>query len=196
LSKLWYIAAVCDFSKVFLKEVDSIVFKFLWRTTEWIARNVLVNSRPQGGLGIVHVKAKLKALRLMHLAQVLKDPDKVSSVLARRWTHIKIRDWYLVTPSTNVVFVLNTKGFYRDVLTDFKIFAERGKDWIQDVTTAKLYTEILKSFRRQPKVELKDIHIQYGFIWSEFELYPLDLDAKEVWFKLIHQALDRQSLDV
>jgi hypothetical protein len=62
------------------------------------------------------------------------------------------------------------------------------------VTTAKLYTETVKSFRRQPKVEQKDIHIQYGFIWSEFELYSLDLDAKETWFKLIHQALTVRAL--
>jgi hypothetical protein len=83
LAKLWYTAAVFDFSKAFVKEVDSIIFKFLWRSTEWIARNVLVNNRTQGGLGIVHVKAKIKALRLMHLVQVLKDPDKISSVLAQ-----------------------------------------------------------------------------------------------------------------
>jgi hypothetical protein len=31
--------------------------------------------------------------------------------------------------------------------------------------------------------------MQYGFILSEFDLYPLGLDAKEVWFKLIHQIL-------
>jgi hypothetical protein len=72
LAKLWYIAAVFDFTKRFLKDVDSIIFKFLWRTTEWIARNVLVNDRSQGALGITHVKAKIKALRLMHLVQVLK----------------------------------------------------------------------------------------------------------------------------
>lgn len=65
---------------------------------------------------------------------------------------------------------------------------------MQDATTAKLYVETLKSFKRQPKVELKDIHIQYCFIWSEFDLYPLDLDAKEVWYKLIHQVLTVRSL--
>jgi hypothetical protein len=61
-------------------------------------------------------------------------------------------------------------------------------------TTAKIYTETLKLFKRQPKVELKDFHIQYNFIWSEFDLYPLDLDAKETWFKLLHQALTVRAL--
>jgi hypothetical protein len=105
LAKLWYVAAIVDFTARFLKEVDSIIFKFLWRSTEWIARNVLVNARFHGGLGVTHVRAKIKAMRLMHLVQVLKDPDKRFSILARRWTSIKMRDWFFVTPATKTVFV-------------------------------------------------------------------------------------------
>jgi hypothetical protein len=125
----------------------------------------------------------------MQLVQVLKDPDKCSSILARRWTSVKMRDWFFVTPARKTVFVLNVKGFYKNALNDFKICTERGKVWLQDVTTAKLYVETLKLFKRKPKVDSKDVHIQYDFIWSEFDLYPLGLDAKEVWFKLIHQTL-------
>jgi hypothetical protein len=180
--------------KNFFKEVDSMIFKFLWRSTEWIARNVSVNARFHGGLGVTHVKAKVKAMRLMHLIRVLKEPDKVSSVLARRWTSLKMREWFLVTPALKTVFVLNVKGFYKTALDDFKIGTDKGKEWLQDVTTAKLYAETLKLFKRKPKVESRDIHIQYSFLWSEFDLYPLDLDAREVWFKLIHQVLTVRSL--
>jgi hypothetical protein len=34
LANLWYVASVFDFSKGFYKELDKIVYKFLWRTTE------------------------------------------------------------------------------------------------------------------------------------------------------------------
>jgi hypothetical protein len=130
LAKLWYVAAVVDFTKNFFKQVDSIIFSFLWRSTEWIARNVIVNPRFRGGLGVTHVKAKVKAMRLMHLVRVLKDPDKVSSVLARRWTGLKMRDWFLVTPTFKTVFVLNVKGFYKTALEDFKICTSKGKEWM------------------------------------------------------------------
>lgn len=83
MAKIWYVASVFGFSKSFYKEVDKIVYKFLWRTTEWLARNVLINSRSNGGLGVVHPQAKVKAIRVMQVIQVLKDPDKASSVLAR-----------------------------------------------------------------------------------------------------------------
>jgi hypothetical protein len=79
-------------------------------------------------------------MRLMQLVQVLKDPDKCSSILARRWTSVKMRDWFFVTPARKTVFVLNVKGFYKNALNDFKTCTERGKVWLQDVTTAKLYT--------------------------------------------------------
>jgi hypothetical protein len=36
LAKLWD-ASIVDFTRTFLKEIDSIIYKFLWRTTEWIA---------------------------------------------------------------------------------------------------------------------------------------------------------------
>jgi hypothetical protein len=36
LAKLWDVASVVDFTRTFLKEIDSIIYKFLWRTTEWI----------------------------------------------------------------------------------------------------------------------------------------------------------------
>jgi hypothetical protein len=35
------------------------------------------------------------------------------------------------------------------------------------------YVETLKIFKRQPKVQTRDVHVQYCFVWSEFALYPL-----------------------
>jgi hypothetical protein len=34
--KVMDVASVVDFTTTFLKEIDSIIYKFLWRTTEWI----------------------------------------------------------------------------------------------------------------------------------------------------------------
>jgi hypothetical protein len=90
------------------------------------------------------------------LVQVLKDPDKSSSVMARRWTGVRLRDSFFVTPSRKTVFVLNVKGFYENGIKDFKICTDHGKQWMRDVTTAKLYVETLRQFKRQPKVEMKD----------------------------------------
>jgi hypothetical protein len=189
LAKLWYVASVLDFTKRFYKEVDRIIFAFLWRSTEWIARNMLVNARCHGGLGVTHAQAKVKAIRLMQVLQVLRDPDKTSSVLARRWIGVRLREWFFIKPSRPVVFVLQCDGIYKSVLKDFKICQDLGKQWMEEATTAKMYIETLKLFKKQPNVESKNIHIQYAFIWYEFDLYPISLESKEVWFKILHQVL-------
>jgi hypothetical protein len=189
LANLWYIASVYDFRKSFYKELDKIIYKFLWRTTEWLARNVLVNSRSSGGLGIVHAQAKVKAIRLMQAISVLKDPDKASSVLARRWIGVRLRKFFFVKPSRTVVFTLSADGVYKNVLKDIKVIMELGSKWLEEATTAKVYVEILKGFKKRPKIEEKNKQIQYCFVWSEFDLYPIDLDAKEIWYRIIHQVI-------
>lgn len=109
MAKLWYVAFVFDFTKRFYKEVDKIVFKFLWRSTEWLARNMVINARCHGhDLGVTHAQVKVKAIRLMQTLQVLKDPDKSSSVLARRWIGVRLREFFFVRPSRSVVFTLHS----------------------------------------------------------------------------------------
>lgn len=83
LAKIWYVASVIEFTRSFHKEIDRIIYSFLWRPSEWIARNVLINAIFGGGLGLTHVRVKVKAIRLMQIVQILKDPDTESSVLAR-----------------------------------------------------------------------------------------------------------------
>jgi hypothetical protein len=60
---------------------------------------------------------------------------------------------------------------------------------MEEATTAKVYLETLKLFRKRPNVEIKNLHVQYPFIWSEFDLYPIRLESKEVWFRILHQVI-------
>jgi hypothetical protein len=133
--------------------------------------------------------SKVKAVRLMQVISVLKDPDKASSVLARRWIGVRLRDLFIVKPTRSVVFTLSVDGVYKAVLKDIKTIAELGPQWLEGATTAKVYGETLKRFKKRPKIEEKNRQVQYGFIWTEFDLYPISLDAKETWFKIIHQVI-------
>jgi hypothetical protein len=167
MAKLWYVASVSDFTKRFYKKVDKIIFKFLCRPTEWLARNVVINVRCHGGLGVTHAQANVKAIRLMQTLQVLEDPDKSSSLLAWRWIGVRLREFFFVRPPRSVVFTLQCDGVYKTVSKDFKMFQELGKKWMEEATTSKVYLETLKLFRKHPNVETKNLHVQYSFMWSE-----------------------------
>lgn len=100
-----------------------------------------------------------------------------------------MRDLFIVKPTRSVVFTLSTDGIYKTVLNDVKVVKELGSNWLEEATTAKVYGELLKRYKKCPKIEGKNRKIRYGFIWSEFDLYPISPEAKEIWYKIIHQMI-------
>jgi hypothetical protein len=67
----------------------------------------------------------------MQVISVLKDPDKASSVLARRWIGVRLRDLFIVEPIRSVVFTLSADSIYKAVLNDIKTITELGSQWLQ-----------------------------------------------------------------
>jgi hypothetical protein len=66
LAKLWYVGNIFPFSSVFIKLVNTSIYRFLWKTTEWISRRVL--SRMKGGsLGIFALDTRLRALKVQYV---------------------------------------------------------------------------------------------------------------------------------
>ena len=82
-SKLWYVATVCVIPKKFIKSYTLIMFRFIWggSVLERIKRDTLYLDKGKGGLGIIDLDRKIKALSIKHVGHLLK----------REGTHCKIR---------------------------------------------------------------------------------------------------------
>lgn len=67
--------------KEFLKKIQRLLFNFLWNKSERIKRNTLIGNVRNGGLGIIDVESKLKALNAAWLPRILKSKGVLYNIL-------------------------------------------------------------------------------------------------------------------
>ena len=70
LPKLIYIASMFVVPEEIIKEINRIVFKFLWRGQDRVARTAVINSYENGGLRVLDFETLVRALRLSWLKRL------------------------------------------------------------------------------------------------------------------------------
>ena len=64
ISKLIYLGTILNFPvDDFLKKINRLIFNFIWNKTDRIKRNSLIAPTIEGGIGIIDIETKLKALK-------------------------------------------------------------------------------------------------------------------------------------
>ena len=64
-SKLWYVGTIVNMSKHYIDKFQKCIFSFLWKSkVEPLSRNTCYLDKDQGGLNVINIDLKLKALRL------------------------------------------------------------------------------------------------------------------------------------
>jgi hypothetical protein len=82
MSQLIYTFQCCEVKEKELKEIECLYFKFLWskkwdkRSPDRIKRAILKNTKSQGGLNCMDVKALYQALAVRNILQATRQPDK------------------------------------------------------------------------------------------------------------------------
>ncbi len=72
LSIFWYQATIFDMPRVVIKEINKILFPFVWgKKREWMARTSVTQSLCLGGLGVVDVARKVSSLRAVWFRRCL-----------------------------------------------------------------------------------------------------------------------------
>ena len=63
LSKLWFLACFITFEEKFIKEINSLIFSFIWSNKrECIKRDTLILPYERGGMNMFNLQAKLKTI--------------------------------------------------------------------------------------------------------------------------------------
>ena len=75
LSKLIYIASMFPVPEEVIKEANRIIFKFLWKGQDRVARKAMINSFENGGLNVLDFETMVKSLRLASLRRFYIDED-------------------------------------------------------------------------------------------------------------------------
>ena len=70
MPKLIYIASMFVVPEEIIKEINRIVFKFLWRGQDRVARTAVINSYENGGLRVLDFETLVRSLRLSWLKRL------------------------------------------------------------------------------------------------------------------------------
>ena len=76
MSGLIFTATNCALpSTNIISEINAILYKFLWGRKETLKRNILINSKHDGGIGMIDVKCHFEALKAAWVPRLLQSND-------------------------------------------------------------------------------------------------------------------------
>ena len=72
-SKLQYVASIMQIPNIYIKEVETILFSFIWEGNKVgkVNRNILIQDYGIGGQNMVHVESMIKTQYIMWLYNVV-----------------------------------------------------------------------------------------------------------------------------
>ena len=62
-----------EIPKDFVKQIESIIYKFIWESKDKIKRTTIISDIADGGLNLTDFDSKVKALRAMWAKRVLNN---------------------------------------------------------------------------------------------------------------------------
>ena len=93
-SRLWYVGSVLYMSDIYINRFQKLIFKFLWNcNAEPLARKTLYLDKQSGGLNIVNIALKLRALRLKHLQDIINNTHTKFVKFSIYWAGYSLREY-------------------------------------------------------------------------------------------------------
>ena len=82
ISKLVYVASILKLpDQKEIKYINKLIFSFLWSNKDRIKRNTMIGTIEQGGIGIVDIESKLKAIKASWVEKLLNCKCKLKSFI-------------------------------------------------------------------------------------------------------------------
>ena len=193
ISKLMYVGAVIPLSRDYLHSFNSLMHKFLWgNKPEAVARNVLINKCIKGGLELVHIGTKLKALRCMHAKQLIFGSSAKWCFFARYWIGMYLRKY---NSSCDVNSGPHSDPdsipfFYREVLEALQLLFHLRPDFNLEVASCKdVYWILIEDVIKKPNIEGKFPLVHFKTVWENVSSSFLDSTIRDVSWRIVHHVL-------
>ena len=195
-SKLWYVGSCLYMSKFYVKKFQKCVFKFLWNSkVEPLARNTVYLCKQSGGLNIVNIDLKLKALRLKHVSDIINNRDVKFMKLSIYWIGFTLRFYNREFASLNIPHSDIVSPFYLRCIDDYHYFKNTCVDSdLKGTTTKVIYSLLLDSQDYVPKIVEKNPTVEFKFVFRNVFDKFIDRFSRDVMFKIVHNILPTNSL--
>ena len=198
LSRVWYVASLVHMPSCFLSNINSLVFNFFWSgKRDLVARNVVFQSRVNGGFSVVSAELKVQSLLIQWIKRFASSPSGWVDLMTY-WFLLRFNALPLEVFSRPFDFDPDVlPPFYSALLKAWRAIggsgssaglvtaASSGRPLSIDSCTCKCCYDLLLSMR--PCIP----HCVIKFRPS----YP-NLDWLSTWRSLFFLPLDRQVIDL
>ena len=131
LPKLVYISSLLPTPQTIIKEVNQLIFNFLWKGKDKVIRLSTINTYEEGGLKMMDLDSIIKALRLSWLKRVFSSNKGAWKTYL--WYILKDSGGFLLfSCSYNIKDLSITSQFYKELIhwwSEFRVMFAEEKDW-------------------------------------------------------------------
>ena len=160
LSQIWYVSNFIQFSKKEIKEINTLIFNFIWSSKrDRVRRGVVIRTLKQGGMNVVCLEAKLKANLMSYLGQIIRSYEEPEYWCSLYWLK------FIIGPKRmknfNIIPGMGEKEkppvFYSEVIKCYeeikKIVSRDMLNKLQLISVKELYETYRKKFEAKSKFE-------------------------------------------
>ena len=194
ISKLIYTASILPLPPTdYIKDINKLIYNFLWNSRDRIKRNTLIGPVKSGGIGIVDIETKFKALKASWIPRLYKGNGSTYSFLCDiLYKHSISMNYLLKCNETKVLSVSFLPQFYKDVIISFNECKKLTP--IQNMSTCSFFqqpiwmnryfvhkgkTIYFSSWIKSNILYVKDLFTDNGF--KSLEEIGVDLLQKRNW---------------
>ena len=192
LSKLWFIATFVKISKEKIKELNSMIFKFIWHSPiELIKRDTLILPYQDGGMSMFHLSARLKTIALQTYLYIRRNYQRDFYQLSIKWLKFQLRD--LGLKNFNLLPYGGDEGLpemYQVIIDSQNEFKEYDRNFTRKNLTSKMTYELFrKPYEKRSKRESEYIDINWTEVYNKINNKSLDSDLRVINYKILNEAL-------
>lgn len=197
LSKIWYVARICYPNDKIIKDINKILFTYLWgNKMELIARQTLYLNYEDGGIKFPDFKTKINAMLLHRINSLLNNQTLPWASLAIYWIGLIIKSIKPDFAKNKYVHTVNIPNIYQKFKTTYhKINNKLDIDW-HKVTLKQLNKILLYQNDYKPKIFSlhKQDDIQQCFINVQKSNYLNNFQKDTLYLYINKKIITKQLL--
>ena len=184
LSKLWYIAHVYPLPENYVKQINKVLFQYIWSGRyEPVKRTVLCRAKDEGGLAVINCSLKSKTLMLNSFLKCYNH-DQYRNSLMFYYCYARLSN--ILTPEYSIHNTSHiTTPYYAAVINATQsILHLPGFPFI---AKDKIYRNMLP--KEKSSAELLYPTFNWGKIWDNYTSLFIHSYDKEIIYKHLHMCL-------
>ena len=193
-SKIWYLASIMVMSPNFIDGTLKELFTFIWNNnTELVNRNTLYLDISKGGINVVHVLCKCKALLVKHVLSWLKGTKCKWQYFTIYWCGLSVRRYRSDFAMNNMPHSEFIPRFYSACMEYFNEYINllNGVDPDFNTPTKNIYNVFINGVNSNciPKVFSIFPTIDFNLGWTHNMCKMLEPNHRNLTWKLLHNVL-------